>query len=80
MFAVRRGDWKAIWDEAGPEQLFHLASDPGETHNLAEQHPELLRDLLDGQPRHSLRSSAPADLGEEQRAMLQALGYVEAGD
>jgi arylsulfatase A-like enzyme len=41
--AVRFGDWKAV--KNGPQasiEIYDLANDPGETTNLADQHPELL--------------------------------------
>ena len=50
MRSVRRGDWKATL--IGPPftaagwHLFDIAEDPGETRNLAEAHPERLRDLI----------------------------------
>jgi arylsulfatase A-like enzyme len=39
--AVRKGPWKLL---PGP-QLYNLSADPGETNNLAAQHPEVVRDL-----------------------------------
>jgi arylsulfatase A-like enzyme len=44
--AVRFGDWKAIRNHvakapAATPELYNLATDPGETTNLADQHPEL---------------------------------------
>jgi arylsulfatase A-like enzyme len=48
--AIRQGDWKAIFipRPLGPEawQLYNLATDPGETTDLAAQEPEKLRTLL----------------------------------
>ena len=40
--AVRQGDWKLIWRSLIPTSvdLFNLASDPFEQHNLAAAHPE----------------------------------------
>ena len=57
--ALRVGDWKYIppggtrdqlgpWSNAKfdePGALFNLAEDPGETKNLADQHPERLREM-----------------------------------
>lgn len=45
--AVRMGDWKAVRlnvaaDPAAPIELYHLASDPGETRDVAAQHPEIV--------------------------------------
>jgi uncharacterized sulfatase len=41
--AIREKDWKLLLmaDGSNP-QLFDLANDPGETRNLAEQHPEFV--------------------------------------
>ena len=60
MLAIRDGDWKMIagngsggrekpagkMDE-GPFMLFNLQTDPGETNDLAEQHPDVLKKLTD---------------------------------
>lgn len=46
--AVREGDWKLIVQgegEAAPVELFHLASDPGETRNLAAAEPDRVQHL-----------------------------------
>ncbi len=39
---VRQGEWKLVWRTLLPSsvELFNLANDPGETANLAAQHPE----------------------------------------
>ena len=44
--AVRRGQWKLIRIKESPPLLFDLAADPGETTNLAESNPEVVRSLL----------------------------------
>ncbi|KAI1123541.1 alkaline-phosphatase-like protein [Nemania abortiva] len=48
--ACRRGDWKIVFipKPKGPErwQLYNLATDPGEVHDLAEQEPGKLKELL----------------------------------
>ena len=45
--AIRKGDWKLVKIALlpGKTELFNLASDPGETTNVAEQNPEVVRDL-----------------------------------
>lgn len=49
--AVRMGDWKAFVGDIkkGNRQveLYNLAEDPREQHNVAEQHPELVRKALE---------------------------------
>lgn len=48
--AVRKGNWKIVFipKPKGPErwQLYDLATDPGEVDDLAEQHPDRLKDML----------------------------------
>jgi arylsulfatase len=48
--AVRKGDWKIVFipKPKGPErwQLYNLVSDPGEVHDLSEQHPDRLKELI----------------------------------
>ncbi|MFO0820694.1 MAG: sulfatase [Pirellulales bacterium] len=44
--AIRRGDWKLIhWYEGDRLELFHLASDLGEQHNVAAKEPERVAKL-----------------------------------
>ena len=43
---VRHGDWKLAVDPVGEQTwLFDLARDPGERHNVAANHPEVVADL-----------------------------------
>ena len=54
--AVRKGSWKAVYlpeTRFGPSakgrgrwELYNLTQDPGEVHDLAEKHPDTLKDLL----------------------------------
>jgi arylsulfatase len=48
--AVRKGDWKIVFipKPKGPEkwQLYNLAKDPGEIHNLSEAEPKRLAELI----------------------------------
>jgi arylsulfatase A-like enzyme len=49
--AVRQGNWKLVWDHAAPEkerrwQLFDLAADPFEQHDLATADPDRYRQML----------------------------------
>ncbi len=57
MFAIRRGKWKLIWGrgsggwigkgkpEDPPGQLYNMKTDPSETKNLYQQHPEIVKQL-----------------------------------
>ncbi|MBT6957123.1 MAG: arylsulfatase [Opitutae bacterium] len=63
VFAIRRGDWKLIlnkgsgggwggaWEKtrttAKLVQLYNLKDDPGETMNLEEVHPDVVKELVD---------------------------------
>ncbi|OJJ51475.1 hypothetical protein ASPZODRAFT_87873 [Penicilliopsis zonata CBS 506.65] len=48
--AIRKGNWKAVFipKPKGPEkwQLYNLSADPGEVHDLAEAHPEILNEMI----------------------------------
>jgi arylsulfatase A-like enzyme len=44
---VRLGKWKASKRSGGEWQLFDMAVDPGETNNLANDHSDQLRKLID---------------------------------
>jgi arylsulfatase A-like enzyme len=45
--AVRKGDWKLVEVALlpGKTELFNLDADPGETTNVADQYPDVVRDL-----------------------------------
>ena len=44
--ALVRGEWKILMPAAtGRWELFNLSQDPGETHDLAQAHPDLLYEL-----------------------------------
>ena len=45
--AVRKGDWKLVKIALlpGKTELFNLAKDPAETTNVADENPEVVRDL-----------------------------------
>ena len=44
--AVRRGDWKLVWDKGVREwELYHLGRDRCETADLAADHPQRVREL-----------------------------------
>lgn len=43
--AIRVGDWKIVALAKGPWELYNLATDRGESQNLAGKHPDKVRDL-----------------------------------
>ena len=73
-FSIRQGYWKLLLQKLGPEkeQLYHLKEDLGETTNLANKHPEKVKELLallndqvaDGRstPGAPQKNDAPIDL------------------
>lgn len=44
IFMIRRGQWKFVWSEPDPAQLYDLDADPSELHNLASGSEQ--RDLV----------------------------------
>jgi arylsulfatase A-like enzyme len=80
--SVTDGNWKLIWtpglDEETAYELYDLATDPNETHNLfAPDHPQVprLRSLL----RQWLRGMDDETRAPDERDLeaLRALGYIE---
>jgi arylsulfatase A-like enzyme len=43
--AIRQGDWKVVKYDDTPAQLYNLADDIGEKHDLAAKQPEKFRQL-----------------------------------
>ena len=43
--AIRSGDWKLVRDWPRPWELYDLARDRSELHDLADEHPEIVRQL-----------------------------------
>lgn len=79
---VREGRWKLI-HEPHPE-LYDLAADPAEAHNLAEgeqAHVEHLRERLAGllAGRRDAPDAPQRQLDEQTRRQLESLGYVVGG-
>jgi arylsulfatase A-like enzyme len=80
MFTLRRKDWKLVHrPEVGRDELYDLASDPGELHDRSAEHPELvaaLRYRLGALG--ALGGAAPTleGLTAEQIDELRRLGYL----
>ncbi len=78
--AVVVDGWKLIRKrETGQVALFDLDADPGELKDLAPEFPddvERLNRILDEHLAASVSASAWAELDDESRSRLEALGYV----
>ena len=82
--AVRAGAWKLIYNRTARQaELYHLASDPGETRSLFDHEPARARELLQLLRRFDAETAErsrwapgheglPADVIEG----LRALGYM----
>lgn len=55
--ALRRGDWKLVTTRDGDEELYRLDTDPAETDDLADRHPDRLRELREAN--QNLRATMP---------------------
>jgi len=85
-FALRRGSRKLVWSGATNEsQLFDLATDPGETRDLAASDPtlarEMERELLEWAQAAapSTPVAAPAPRAGDEKSRLNELGYADDG-
>ena len=77
--SVRKGDWKLVKIALlpGKTELFNLAIDPGETTNLAEENPEIVKDLearllayaKQQKPSEWIKAQ-PAFIGEQGKTVL----------
>ncbi len=81
--SLQVGDQKLIVSDRGERELFDLASDPGETKNLAAERPEAVRalerrlaELAAGWTAAPAVAAEPV-IDEETRAALESLGYVD---
>lgn len=82
--AIREGRWKVVKRSAPgkPIELYDLENDPGETRNVAPQHPIVARYLLETVARSEADAKPAAAPNERaltpaQQAELRALGYLE---
>jgi arylsulfatase A-like enzyme len=74
MGAVREGDWKLVWKAALPPtiELYNLADDPGEAHDLAAEFPAKVADLQARVIELSTQMTPPKLLAEAIRLTFYA--------
>ncbi|MDQ7005817.1 MAG: sulfatase-like hydrolase/transferase [Acidobacteriota bacterium] len=87
LYGLRQGDW--VYIAAPREELYDLATDPAERHNLAAEHPERtarMRTTLEEMQRRRLRAEriqsalgSGGQLEAEDMARLESLGYAAGG-
>lgn len=73
--AIRKGNWKLVmWATLpGKIELFDLATDPSESNNVAEQHPDVVRDLQSRLVAYA-REQKPSEWIRAQPAFVGAQG------
>ncbi len=86
LVTVQQGRWKLEWaSDAGP-RLYDLDADPGETTDVASEHPARVEQLVElalvrREIAESRGAGAPVpELEAEERARLRALGYLPGPD
>ena len=79
--SLRRGRYKLIHDtRSGERALYDLAVDPGETQDVASDHPQVAGSLSESLDAMMQSPRAPLLIGkptEEEEAQLRALGYLD---
>ena len=80
---LRTLEWKLVYipdGEAGMYRLYHLATDPGETLDVAKENPEILMKMRSDLARimevEAGQTIPEAGLTEEEKEQLRALGYL----
>ncbi len=73
--ALRQGEWKLFWRTMLPSsvELYNLAQDPGETTNLAAQHPEKVAQMQRRIDELSRQSAKPLFLIDQFKALTKGL-------
>jgi len=80
--SVRTLRWSLMVNAAGSGALFDLSTDPGEHRNVAADHPmqyiglgKIMSDRL-RQPAELAATVAATDITDEERVLLETLGYI----
>ena len=82
LVAVETGRWKFV--SAPRPELYDLRQDPKELHDVSAEHPAiaatLARHLESMHLRSEVEAPTPSTLSADERARLQALGYVSGAE
>jgi arylsulfatase A-like enzyme len=72
---IRQGDWKLIWRTLLPAavELYNIADDPSEKHNVAAQHPDTVAALEKRANELAAEMAKPMILQTEMKAMMERL-------
>ena len=75
--AIRKGDWKLVKLATlpGKTELFNLATDPSEKTNVADQHPDIVKDLETRLIAYA-KEQKPSEWIKAQPAFLGAQGKM----
>lgn len=70
--ALREGDWKLIWRATLPSSvdLYDLAADPSETTNVAEAHPDIVREMQRRLDRLATEAAKPLFLVDQFKVVM----------
>jgi arylsulfatase A-like enzyme len=73
--AVRQGDWKLVWAILLPSkiELFNLADDPNEQTNLADKHPEKVKELQKRIEQLAKESTKPLFMETAMKAVFSGI-------
>jgi len=73
--AIRQGDWKLIWRTLLPSnvELYNLAQDPSEQHNVASQHPDKVATLQGRLEALARESAKPLFLVDRFQAVIGSM-------
>ena len=82
IYSIIDGRWKLLHFPRRPtyDKLFDLQEDPGELHNLIDQHQTIAESLLGELVRREaidIQLPDPEEVTEEDLELLRSLGYVE---